>query len=166
MVHTEQAERTGVEAPTCDLGLIPHRSLDPVLFDRVVNRLVTKEGLEPTTAAKATSDAFAFVQLVAATDDSERSFTPTKLVDQAWHATILFTKGYAALCRTVGRFVHHEPHDHPVTGPAATAAVLNTIEAFEAAGIPVNDDLWSFALEVDSGSNCCAAGGQCGGCWS
>jgi hypothetical protein len=35
---------------------------------------------------------------------------PSQVVDDAWHAFILFTRGYEAFCRRgIGRFLHHTP---------------------------------------------------------
>lgn len=37
--------------------------------------------------------------------------TPTKALDEAWHAFILHTHEYAAYCsKRFGRFIHHVPH--------------------------------------------------------
>lgn len=40
----------------------------------------------------------------------KRDLTPTKEVDEAWHAFILHTKDYSEWCSTqIGRFIHHVP---------------------------------------------------------
>ena len=42
------------------------------------------------------------------------------VVDEVWHATILFTRLYADLCRRVfGHFLHHDPEMQPITDPSA-----------------------------------------------
>jgi hypothetical protein len=42
------------------------------------------------------------------------------VVDEVWHATILFTRLYADLCHRVFRhFLHHDPGMQPVADPSA-----------------------------------------------
>lgn len=50
--------------------------------------------------------------------------TPSKLVDQVWHAHILDTRNYERDMRTVlGRFLHHDAHTAgPAPSPEAEAA--------------------------------------------
>ena len=42
------------------------------------------------------------------------------VVDEVWHASILFTRLYADLCQRVfGHFLHHDPEIQPVADPSA-----------------------------------------------
>ena len=42
------------------------------------------------------------------------------VVDEVWHASILFTRLYANLCQRVfGHFLHHDPEMQPVADPSA-----------------------------------------------
>jgi len=43
-------------------------------------------------------------------------FSPSKSIDNAWHAFILHTADYMAFCHeSFGRFIHHNPTDKPFT---------------------------------------------------
>ena len=42
------------------------------------------------------------------------------VVDEVWHASILFTRLYADLCQRVfGHFLHHDPEMQPIADPSA-----------------------------------------------
>ncbi len=42
------------------------------------------------------------------------------VVDEVWHASILFTRLYADLCqRVLGYFLHHDPEMQPIADPGA-----------------------------------------------
>jgi hypothetical protein len=42
------------------------------------------------------------------------------VVDEVWHASILFTRLYADLCQRVfGHFLHHDPEMQPIVDPGA-----------------------------------------------
>ena len=121
----------------------------PVLFDRVVWRLVSQQGLDGATAVRAVDAAWGFLELCTARP--ELPLSPTPLVDDAWHATILFTRQYVELCTALGvqGIIHHEPHDHP--SPADAGGADTTLAAFEEAGIEYDAEIWQ-------------SGGPCGGC--
>ena len=123
---------------------------------RVADRLVRVDDFSPEAADSASRDAFAFIELCAKHGREAGGLTPTRIVDKAWHAAILFTKEYATLCRSFGRFVHHAPHEKAPSQAEATAAISRTLDAFASAGIPYDSSLWSLASAVDSASNCCA----------
>ena len=47
------------------------------------------------------------------------------VVDEVWHASILFTRLYADLCQRVfGHFLHHDPEMQPVADPSAEWGVF------------------------------------------
>jgi hypothetical protein len=42
------------------------------------------------------------------------------VVDEVWHASILFTRLYADLCQRIfGHFLHHDPEMQPIADPSA-----------------------------------------------
>jgi hypothetical protein len=48
--------------------------------------------------------------LAAAADPDLRASMPSRVVDEAWHEFITFTRAYEQFClRAFGRFLHHEP---------------------------------------------------------
>ena len=48
--------------------------------------------------------------LAAAADPDQRASMPSRVVDEAWHEFITFTRAYEQFClRAFGRFLHHEP---------------------------------------------------------
>ena len=118
------------------------RDLHPRLFDRVVARLVTTDGFKAPDALRAVDNAWAFLQ--ACVEAPELRLSPTPVVDAAWHASLLHSRDYFALCEALGApgVIHHEPteDDAPGSGEGAGAAV--TVNAFRDLGIPYDDDLW------------------------
>ena len=59
--------------------------------------------------------------------------TPTKIIDDAWHEFILFTRMYADFCeKTFGRFIHHTPDSND----AANRAQFRTFEAIFSEAFP------------------------------
>ena len=62
------------------------------------------------------------------TDGSKTKFSPSKLVDELWHAHILDSKAYARFCHEhYGVYVHHEPsyeESHAFHKPAFKACLL------------------------------------------
>jgi hypothetical protein len=48
--------------------------------------------------------------LAAAADPELRASMPSRVVDEAWHEFITFTKAYDHFCqKAFGRFLHHQP---------------------------------------------------------
>ena len=88
--------------------------------------------------------------------------SPSRLVDDFWHAFILRTQAYAAFCeRIAGRFIHHAP-DLAGTVNDATKVTRRheTLEAIAAAGFTVDPELWPTVAECSQGGDChqCHAG--------
>lgn len=51
---------------------------------------------------------------------------PSKIVDEAWHEFILFTKNYAEFCeKALGRFLHHTPSSAMSKGTSLEIAIQN-----------------------------------------
>lgn len=79
-------------------------------LDRVIRRLVTREGYAMEKAAKIRVEFLRFVSLKFIT---EETIAPSPDVDAFWHTFILHTRDYADFCqRHLGRFMHHEPQEH------------------------------------------------------
>ena len=127
------------------------RQLHPALFDRAVWRLVSVGGLDGGLAVRAVEEAWAFLELCSRLPTWDTPLTPTPLVDRAWHATILFTRGYLELCAALGArgLIHHEPHDDP--GSHGGGGAEGTVRAFHATGIQFDQELWATGSPV---SNC------------
>jgi len=47
--------------------------------------------------------------LAVCADDRTTSFSPSKKVDEMWHAFVLFTKDYFRFCNIFGEYIHHRP---------------------------------------------------------
>ena len=73
-------------------------------------------------------------------------YAPSRLVDIAWHAFILYTMDYANFCQVnFGRFLHHIPDDEP--GAVLKAAdevnyLARTVDAMTTNGITVIEAAW------------------------
>jgi hypothetical protein len=75
--------------------------------DRVTAKLQSELSLSPADAALLFQDLKRFLALCAGTSVP---LAPPRIVDQAWHQFILFTRDYAAFCNEFcGRFIHHQP---------------------------------------------------------
>ncbi|MCQ4044987.1 glycine-rich domain-containing protein [Streptantibioticus rubrisoli] len=75
--------------------------------------------------------------------------SPSKLVDDFWHAFILRTQPYAEFCEHVaGRFIHHNPELTSRIGQGSSEIQLRqTLEAITAAGFAVDPELWPVAAK-------------------
>ena len=84
-------------------------------FDRqeLANFCSTQYGWEASFAMMMVNeflDRFMIIKRMAKDHDAEL-VSPSGLIDQVWHASLLFTKKYAAFCeQTIGFFVHHDPN--------------------------------------------------------
>ena len=126
-----------------DQTIPQRRQFHPALFDRVVSRLVTSEGLDADVAVRAVGEAWGFLALCARTGVSEEGpLAPAQLPDVAWHATILFTRGYRELCAALGvhGIIDHEPYDDP--GSHGGGGAEGTVRAFQAAGMAFDPEMW------------------------
>jgi len=123
------------------------RALVPAsLFDKLVARVVTEEGVSDEYAVRVVDQTLAFLGTSAVTD---MPLSPSDAVDPGWHAFVLHTREYAAFCElTAGRFLHHVPteEDDPRSrGVAARSAIVRTVEEIRRAGFVVDDELWESA---------------------
>ncbi|MFI9585387.1 glycine-rich domain-containing protein [Streptomyces sp. NPDC052236] len=93
------------------------------------------------------------------------SLRPSRIVDEGWHALILYTRVYAKLCANLAGFVHHTP-DRPASTAVCTAALDRTQDLMTQAGYQPDLTLW---LQPSGAANCtpeCTTGPPqcCGTC--
>ncbi|MGH3941456.1 MAG: glycine-rich domain-containing protein [Pseudonocardiaceae bacterium] len=123
----------------------------PSLFDRLTQRVVRDDGLDPDTAAQVVDQALAFL----ATLPRRPTLRPSRLVDLGWHAFLLHTREYAEFCdRIAGRFLHHEPDDGPT--PVECGSLAEVRQAITDAGYVVDPEMW--ANPANCGEVGCGAG--------
>lgn len=163
----------GVERTTFDTTADYRRLVSPLLFERLTSRIVKDEEMDRQTAERVTESALGFLYLIATTPNAK--FAPSELVDIGWHTFILYTRDYAQFCRTIaGRFIHHAPNDDP-NSPMEPGGIRRSIEAIRAAGLPLDEMLWTGRLTARKAAkvlagNCdqgvcdgtCGAGSNCG----
>ncbi|MFF7525970.1 glycine-rich domain-containing protein [Streptomyces pseudovenezuelae] len=152
--------------------------ITPELYNRLVSRIVKDEEVEPGLAGRIMDSALGFLYL-SATSPGQR-LSPSPLVDIGWHTFILYTRGYREFCqRVAGRFIDHEPNDVP-EAPQKPSGIKRTIAAFKAAGLPIDEMLWTGwitrkktiavltggALDPCASGSECAGGPECGSCSS
>ncbi|HEX6358227.1 hypothetical protein [Actinophytocola sp.] len=112
------------------------------LFERLVIRLMTDEGLSPTFAARVMDQALAFLGTSAV--HRGEPLSPSRAVDPGWHTFILHTRDYREFCRqTAGRFIDHVPMREPFGDPGQSESSLRrTVAAMRQAGYQVDEVLW------------------------
>jgi len=151
---------TTAPAPQRD-GALQHKHLiDEELWGRVTTRISRENSIELSHAERMLDGALGFLRLCAANPGD--SFTPSKPVDIAWHALILYTKDYTVLCRRLAaRYLHHEPSDAPGTSHDGPEGLRRTVAALRRTGWQIDDEIWQIGrlttgeLSLDSQSNCC-----------
>ena len=131
--------------------------IDPALFERLASRIVGEHDVERGLAERTMDQALAF--LAACARNTGSPLAPSDLVDIGWHTFVLHTRDYAAFCeRIAGRFLHHVPtedHDPAASGDTARGTVARTVGAIEAAGFPVDAELWPQAVGCTGCHNGC-----------
>ena len=74
----------------------------------VVRRIATDLSIKVEKAAELFGDLKRFLW---AASQAEHGAIPPPLIDEAWHAFVLFTEDYAGFCQQFfGEFLHHQPH--------------------------------------------------------
>lgn len=91
------------------------------------------------TAAAILTEALAFV--AACAQFPTAGLVPSRTVDEGWHALILHTEIYAALCSRLGAVVHHRPESPDPTRHDA-AVLERTTALIEETGYSVDPNLW------------------------
>ncbi|GAA1924879.1 glycine-rich domain-containing protein [Streptantibioticus ferralitis] len=90
-------------------------------------------------AERITEEAIKFVATAAKSPG--RGLRPSRIVDEGWHALILHTKVYAALCGKIGGFIHHVP-EPPAPSRYDPGALERAQEAITEAGYEPDPMLW------------------------
>lgn len=105
-VHSCQIVRRGEKKPPLlkpDIIAAAVINASPLIIDR----LTSVKGLSPGQSREALVEVIKFLSLCAL---SERTLTPSKIVDDIWHELILFTRTYHDMCyQYFGKFIHHQP---------------------------------------------------------
>ncbi|CAM5336369.1 putative protein OS=Streptomyces rimosus subsp. rimosus (strain ATCC / DSM 40260 / JCM 4667 / NRRL 2234) OX=1265868 GN=SRIM_028980 PE=4 SV=1 [Streptomyces rimosus subsp. rimosus] len=123
--------------------------LTPAAFGGVVATVIDNNpGMDEATATRIVAEALKFVD-AAATFPTVK-ITPSRVVDEGWHALILHTAPYATVCERLGRFVHHYP-ERPDPGRHDPHALTRTAALIEQAGHSVDGELWTGPAKASSG---------------
>ncbi|MDV5147167.1 hypothetical protein R1T08_24070 [Streptomyces sp. SBC-4] len=97
-------------------------------------------GMDASMASRIVVEAIKFVH--AASLFPMARISPTREVDEGWHALILHTLPYDSFCGRLGRKVHHYPE-----GPDAARhdpdVITRTIALIEQAGYTPDAELWT-----------------------
>jgi hypothetical protein len=90
--------------------------------------------------------------------------SPSRVVDEGWHALILHTAVYARLCERLGGFVHHYP-ERPEPDRHDDEIMARTVALVEEAGYSPDMELWrSPEMELVSVGAQCSHTPRPGGC--
>ena len=153
-----------VTEPIAGRTLIPEAD-----FDRLVARIVAKEGLDAGLAAACVDQALALVATIASKPAVHMG--PSDLVDIGWHGLLHGdTRVYHALCDRLGTFVHHVPDDaddhHLEPGDDADNILTRTANAIAAAGYKVDPYMWGaqYAQAHGTYTRSCAPDDSGSGC--
>jgi hypothetical protein len=77
--------------------------------EALVHRLIEKGGFSESDARGIFDDTKRFLFLCGGVE-SDGPLAPPELVDEGWHAFLLFTEDYAKFCQQFfGKFIHHRP---------------------------------------------------------
>ncbi|MFD9538113.1 glycine-rich domain-containing protein [Streptomyces sp. NPDC060010] len=131
--------KPAVTGTTLLAPVTPRALLTDAQFNGVMHTVLDNNpGMEPEPAGRIVIGALAFLAVAARTP---QGLVPSRVVDEGWHALILHTHLYQALCMGLGGFVHHVP-ERPDPGARSHGDVGRTVAAIEAAGYSVDADLW------------------------
>lgn len=97
-------------------------------------------GMTTTTAGRIVTEALAFVTACAKSPGVPIS--PSRTVDEGWHALILHTALYGRLCAQLGHVVHHYP-ERPDPSRHDSQIMARTLDAIRATGHTPDMDLWT-----------------------
>jgi hypothetical protein len=135
----------------------PESLIPATLFSRLAARIAHDADVDRDRAERIMRQALAF--LLACARNPDTPLTPSKAVDEGWHAFVLHTREYADFCRQVaGHFIHHAPDDPDGERPDTAARTEMTVEVMRRTGLPVDDALWS-----EDRTSCSS---RCGNCCS
>ncbi|MFF9429088.1 glycine-rich domain-containing protein [Streptomyces sp. NPDC004288] len=97
-------------------------------------------GMAPELAERIVLEAGKFVRTASLFPTAR--IAPTDEVDKGWHALILHTLKYAALCSSLGRTVHHYP-ERPDAARRDPDVITRTMALIEQAGHTPDTELWT-----------------------
>ncbi|WP_424211273.1 hypothetical protein ACN20G_03725 [Streptomyces sp. BI20] len=117
----------------------------PVFAEVVHTVLDARPDLDRDRAERIVDEALKFV--VAAARFPLSRLVPTPEVDTGWHALILHTRAYRALCSWLGHHVDHWPEG---TGPGVSdpGAPARTVELIRRSGYVPDPELWCVGADV------------------
>lgn len=123
------------------MQLAPPRALlaDDELADVTATVRGNNPGMTTSIAERIVVEALAYVTACARTPGV--SISPSRTVDEGWHALILHTALYARLCASLGVFVHHYP-ERPDPSRHDDEVMDRTVAAIEATGHTPDLELW------------------------
>ncbi|MFH9420422.1 glycine-rich domain-containing protein [Streptomyces sp. NPDC017529] len=101
-------------------------------------------GMPLRTAERILVQALAFVATAARCRSA--AIAPSRVVDEGWHALILHTETYAALCARLGGFVHHYPQP-PDPQRQRQSVIDRTTALIGEAGYVIDGELWRVPAE-------------------
>ena len=85
----------------------PRDLIDAAHWERVAGFIMRENGLDRAAADSAVAEGLKFLVRCATTPGPH---SPTPEEDTGWHALMLDSRPYMALCdRIAGRYIHHEP---------------------------------------------------------
>mgnify|MGYP001579819025 FL=1 len=92
--------------------------------------------------------------LIVCAQTPDGSLAPSAIIDEMWHAFVLFTRDYAKFCdQLLGGFVHHIPSDGP-----AKVAYRRTLAALRLQFGKLDSEFWPQGKAGD-----CSTPSECGG---
>ncbi|MFI8927460.1 glycine-rich domain-containing protein [Streptomyces sp. NPDC053474] len=95
------------------------------------------------TEEKAERGVGQMLAFVAASARSDKTLSPSPLVDDFWHAFLLHTKAYQDFCeQTFGRFVHHQPGFLDKSEHGGKALRERTVDVITLAGYELDMEFW------------------------
>ncbi|WP_282692029.1 hypothetical protein [Streptomyces sp. CC208A] len=128
--------------PPCSTG--PHSARALLSRDAFTGVMLTvldnNPGMDAPLAERIVTEALKFVHAAALFPTVRVS--PTKEVDEGWHALILHTHLYATLCSRLGRTVHHYP-ERPDAAHHDPDVLTRTMALIEQAGHTPDAELWA-----------------------
>jgi hypothetical protein len=120
--------------------------LTPEQFEGVIATVRDNNpGMAEGVAVRIVTEALKYVDAAAQFPTVRTS--PSRVVDEGWHALILHTELYADLCARLGGFVHHYP-ERPDPARFDPDVLTRTVALVEQAGHSVAPELWTGPTEA------------------
>lgn len=113
---------------------------DEQLADVTATVVDNNPGMAEDAARRIVGEALAFVATAAQFPTARIS--PSRVVDEGWHALILHTALYAHVCEQLGMVVHHYP-ERPDPTRHDEGVLTRTVALMEEAGHTIDRELWT-----------------------